>query len=334
VIGADNPWEPPEPPRLADLEASLTAKEAKLAERERSLRVHERSHRAYQGGLVEREQSIRRRVGAANRRAQSVGAGAAHLLQHTDVQAHPSVFEPEELEEQDLDLASRQRKDALARREEALIARIEAAAARERALRGRKQRLQHLQEVLDTREHLLNYVSRQLDELQGLVPAAPQPDRLTPLAAPPSGDDDRTGSPDAQINKMLHGKQPVETSVPPSEGDQVPRAPRIGLKVYVGFNSEHNFYAGFTQNISAGGLFIATHQPLDVGRQVELLFHVPTKKGPLRTRGVVAWVREYGEATSDVSPGMGIRFVDLSEEDTEAIRSFLQAREPLFIDMD
>lgn len=334
--GKDAPWPPiAGAARLADLEVGLTDKEAKLAERERTLQVQERSHRAYQGGLVEREQSIRRRVGALNRRAGAAGPAGAHLLQHTDVQAHPSVFEPEEIEEQDLELAVRQRKEALARREEALIARVEATAARERALRVRKQRLHHLQEVLDTREHLLNYVSRQLDEALGLTPVSSPPAISAARAGSPTGSGERTGSPDAKIDQMLHGKQPVDTSVPPAEPEaQVPRAPRIGLRVYVGFNSEHNFYAGFTQNISAGGLFIATHQPLDVGRQVELLFHVPTKKGPLRTRGEVAWVREYSDATSDVSPGMGIRFVDLSEEDTEAIRGFLKNREPLFVDMD
>ena len=36
-------------------------------------------------------------------------------------------------------------------------------------------------------------------------------------------------------------------------------AERFDLEVKVDLESDHNFYTGLTQNISAGGLFIATH---------------------------------------------------------------------------
>ena len=36
-------------------------------------------------------------------------------------------------------------------------------------------------------------------------------------------------------------------------------AERFDLEVKVDLESDHNFYTGLTQNISSGGVFIATH---------------------------------------------------------------------------
>src|SRR4029079_19692672 len=47
---------------------------------------------------------------------------------------------------------------------------------------------------------------------------------------------------------------------------------RYDLEIKVDLESEHNFYTGLTQNISAGGLFIATHHLRRIGDRITLKF--------------------------------------------------------------
>jgi uncharacterized protein (TIGR02266 family) len=90
---------------------------------------------------------------------------------------------------------------------------------------------------------------------------------------------------------------------------------------------------GLTENLSEGGLFIATHVHKPLGTQIEVSFKLPDMSEPVKVTGTVRWVREYSE-TSDTSPGMGVRFEHIGPEHTEQIRRFLAARDPLFYDED
>jgi uncharacterized protein (TIGR02266 family) len=109
--------------------------------------------------------------------------------------------------------------------------------------------------------------------------------------------------------------------------------PRFGVDLDVTMSSDHNFYAGFAENISSGGLFIATHVLKPAGEKLEISVNLPDRPRPIRCIGEVRWVREYSER-SNVPPGLGIRFLDLPAEDATAIEQFVKDREPLFYDDD
>jgi uncharacterized protein (TIGR02266 family) len=106
---------------------------------------------------------------------------------------------------------------------------------------------------------------------------------------------------------------------------------RVQLDVTV--TSDHNFYAGFAENMSVGGLFIATHQIKAVGDRIDFSLVLPGSSEPLRGAGVVRWVRLYSDS-SDVPPGMGIRFESLERGAQRRIEQFLAQREPMFYDDD
>jgi uncharacterized protein (TIGR02266 family) len=101
----------------------------------------------------------------------------------------------------------------------------------------------------------------------------------------------------------------------------------------VSLGSEHNFYAGFAENLSSGGVFVATHLLKPVGDQIQFSIHLPEMNAAVTGLGEVRWVREYNEH-SDLPPGMGIRFLKLDAAAEELIRHFLSQREPLFFDDD
>jgi len=102
----------------------------------------------------------------------------------------------------------------------------------------------------------------------------------------------------------------------------------VDLDVTVG--SDHNFYAGFAENMSVGGIFIATHQLKPVGSKIELNINLPDG-AQLKTEGEVRWVRVFNEH-SDTPPGMGVKFNKLTDEALALIQNFLAHRDPLFFD--
>jgi len=109
------------------------------------------------------------------------------------------------------------------------------------------------------------------------------------------------------------------------------RFDRAELHVDVSLESDHNFFVGFSENVSEGGLFVATHSLREMGSIVHLTFHLPQREHPVEVDAVVRWVRLYSE-TSDSPPGLGLQFVDLLNADALAIRSFIEGRAPLFWD--
>ena len=64
---------------------------------------------------------------------------------------------------------------------------------------------------------------------------------------------------------------------------------RFDLEVKVDLESDHNFYTGLTQNISSGGVFIATHHIRKIGDRITLKFSAagfgPAARG--RDRGAL-----------------------------------------------
>lgn len=108
-------------------------------------------------------------------------------------------------------------------------------------------------------------------------------------------------------------------------------SPRVELNVDVSFASENNFYQGFSEDISDGGLFVATYRLSPIGTAFALELTLPNGH-VVRTDAVVRWVRDPRDADSEVSPGMGLQFVNLPAEDARAIGAFVEARAPLFYD--
>lgn len=105
---------------------------------------------------------------------------------------------------------------------------------------------------------------------------------------------------------------------------------RKNISLDVSLYSDSNFYGGLTENISVGGLFVATHNIRPVGELIDLKITLPNDT-EVEAHGVVRWIREYNEA-SDTPPGMGIQFLQVVGE--ELIDEFLSTRAPLFHDAD
>jgi len=108
---------------------------------------------------------------------------------------------------------------------------------------------------------------------------------------------------------------------------------RFDLEVKVDLESDHNFYTGLTQNISSGGVFIATHHLRRIGDRITLKFTLPGAAKVVEVETEVRWIRENSALMrAEGGTGMGVRFINLSAEAKAAIDAFVESRESLFYD--
>lgn len=98
--------------------------------------------------------------------------------------------------------------------------------------------------------------------------------------------------------------------------------PRVPIALKVEYKRLNSFFADYTKNISRGGTFIRTKNPLAIG--TEFMFHlqVPTLEKPLMIKGKVMWIVPDGG--EDKEPGMGIGFVYDSEADRDRIHNVVE----------
>ncbi len=74
-------------------------------------------------------------------------------------------------------------------------------------------------------------------------------------------------------------------------------------------------------NLGAGGMFVHSEHPPQTGTVLDLSFTIPSIPGEFRVKGRVVWTRdpeEGGEA------GMGIEFLDLTQEDRLHLAVFVR----------
>lgn len=320
-------------------ERAATERDAELTTRERALHGRERALEERRRSLAEREMSLRARASELAEKA-----AAVQVTLHEEVKSAASSRMLEAplatLAEVDRRTALQVRRRAAEAREEAVDTAELAAVRVDETLREAEAELGHREnsvaalarEVirrerseLDRREALARQMAADSDARK--AEARAQAEAATAAAAratPPP-------RPAAARQKELEAADTqIGLKNPEDSGANRRIHPRINVELEVSLSSEHNFFAGFTQNVSEGGLFIATHEYAELGTELEIKLRIAGHE--LRSRGRVAWIREYNVDAQDTSPGMGVEFIGLPQKDVDMINAFLRKREPMFYD--
>ena len=107
---------------------------------------------------------------------------------------------------------------------------------------------------------------------------------------------------------------------------------KVELRVYYGPNQKLMLY-GFSIDMSDGGLYLKTEFPFTVDEKLLLSFTPPDENNTVTCRAKVAWVNLKDEPRKPELPqGIGIQFIDLSEEYLESIQNLLKHNgvEPIY----
>ncbi len=100
---------------------------------------------------------------------------------------------------------------------------------------------------------------------------------------------------------------------------------RVYLRVFkMKVETSKDVFFGYAKNISASGLFVPTVNPKNVGERFRLKFRLPGSEREIIVLAEVVWNRSYSDS-DEFEPGMGIRFVEISDEDAESIRQFVNS---------
>lgn len=104
---------------------------------------------------------------------------------------------------------------------------------------------------------------------------------------------------------------------------------RVAIEVEVSLASESHFFVGLSGDLSRGGLFVVTWRKLEVGTALFVAVDLPD--GRLLADGEVRWVRDGADGAS---PGLGLAFTGISEQDRHRIELFCAHRAPLYFDVE
>jgi len=288
---------------------ALAERELQLAERELALRVALEEADEERAEVLQFAEDVCNRLA---RRGERAGPDAA-LWHATLARVTVAAIDHAEFEAR----ATAIRLEAIARRER-LLASLEALLSDQHDLLDRT-----LETARQARDYLLK---RRISS-----PAIPTEDHLGPLGASPSdtGADMRTtvmAGVEAGISSealVARGPSLLESLPGPAA---IRRQHRRKLEAKVDFGSDSNFFAGFSSDISEGGIFIATDSDLPLGTEVELRFTLPGDRD-VACQGVVRWHRPGGP---DLPAGLGVQFRDLSLAAQDAVQRFTRTRAPIF----
>jgi len=101
--------------------------------------------------------------------------------------------------------------------------------------------------------------------------------------------------------------------------------PRTEVELEVRYQTAQEFLSAYSRNISGGGIFIRTQQPLPLNREVQLRFSLPGIDRTFMVRGLVVWTNPHPSRSSFPS-GMGIKFMDLDPVAKKIVAGFIGSR--------
>ena len=107
---------------------------------------------------------------------------------------------------------------------------------------------------------------------------------------------------------------------------QASRAP-VTLKIKFKSETLDEFIERYSVDISHGGIFIRTKDPLAVGTALKFEFQLKDATPLIGGEGTVVWTREHDPTRTGVSPGMGVRFDKLPSESQKVLDQVLAKKD-------
>ena len=107
--------------------------------------------------------------------------------------------------------------------------------------------------------------------------------------------------------------------------DTTRRDMRTPITLKIKFKSANldQFIERYSVDVSRGGIFIRTKEPLAVGTQLKFEFQLQDSSSLIAGEGTVVWIREPDPTRTGVAPGMGVRFDRLAQASQTVLETIL-----------
>jgi len=109
------------------------------------------------------------------------------------------------------------------------------------------------------------------------------------------------------------------------------RSNRAGLVLQLEYRSASHLLVSYCTNLSRGGLFVPSHEPLPPGTKLSLTLAVPGDSRPIELQAEVRWVRQFDAAEGPA--GMGLAFAGIDTVLGHRIDDLVKQFVPLRIDL-
>lgn len=98
---------------------------------------------------------------------------------------------------------------------------------------------------------------------------------------------------------------------------------RIAVNILVDYQAKGNYLFDFCTDLGAGGVFIATEQPQNLGEELQLSFTIPDSKKTLTLKGKVVWIQPKVSAKPEIQAGIGVQFIEFTPEQRKVLEDFV-----------
>jgi uncharacterized protein (TIGR02266 family) len=101
----------------------------------------------------------------------------------------------------------------------------------------------------------------------------------------------------------------------------------VTLKIKFKSATLDQFIERYSVDVSRGGIFIRTKEPLPVGTQLRFEFQLQDAQPLIGGEGTVVWIREHDPSRTGVAPGMGVRFDKLAPQSQGVLDKILSEKQ-------
>jgi uncharacterized protein (TIGR02266 family) len=139
---------------------------------------------------------------------------------------------------------------------------------------------------------------------------------------------------DQEFNKLSTGFRAILMSLvsrlkkATAEANLVRDAPRGTKVISLTYKQRNDLANAFSQDNTAGGMFIKTLKPLADGERFFLKLHLPGASEALKIGCEVSWTRMETDDPAKHPPGMGIKFIQITGEDNQRLKEELIKADP------
>ena len=106
-------------------------------------------------------------------------------------------------------------------------------------------------------------------------------------------------------------------------GEEKRKSPRVETNIEIMFRETGSLIKSYMLNVSKGGVFIKTSNPLPIDSPVIIQMQMPDDQETMEIEGCVVWSNPMG-AKNSFPTGMGIQFVNMKTEHEEKISAFVK----------